>query len=91
MTALADEPISSTENTQVKLARSLLDAGRRKHSAFLVEGVRLVKAAVARQRHILRSIPLTLGRVTRAQARCCARSPKRASCCAALRTASWQP
>jgi TrmH family RNA methyltransferase len=41
-----DEPISSTENPQVRLARSLLEpAGRRRHGAFLVEGLRLVEGA----------------------------------------------
>jgi len=42
------EPISSTDNPQVKLARSLHEpSGRRKHAAFLVEGLRLVEAAAA--------------------------------------------
>jgi len=41
------EPISSTDNPQVRLARSLHEpSGRRKHAAFLVEGLRLVEAAV---------------------------------------------
>src|SRR5688572_15685218 len=45
------EPIFSIENAQVKLARSLLNAtGRRKHGAFLVEGVRLVESAAERAR-----------------------------------------
>ncbi|MGH2370571.1 MAG: hypothetical protein ACRDI2_20535, partial [Chloroflexota bacterium] len=43
-----DEPITSLENPQVRLARSLLEpAGRRRHRAFLVEGHRLVEAAAA--------------------------------------------
>jgi TrmH family RNA methyltransferase len=43
-----DEPISSTENPQVRLARSLLEpAGRRRQGAFLVEGLRLVEGAAA--------------------------------------------
>jgi RNA methyltransferase, TrmH family len=54
MTTVLAEPISSTENAQVKLMRSLLGAsGRRKHGAFLVEGVRLVEAAVQASRPTL--------------------------------------
>ena len=40
------EPITSTDNAQVKLARSLHEAkGRARARAFLVEGLRLVEAA----------------------------------------------
>lgn len=40
------EPITSLENPHVRLARSLLGAsGRRRHQAFLVEGLRHVEAA----------------------------------------------
>jgi TrmH family RNA methyltransferase len=43
-----DEPITSPENPQLRLARSLLEpAGRRRQRAFLVEGLRLVEAAAA--------------------------------------------
>ncbi len=47
MTSYTDaEPISSLDNAQVKVARALLDgSGRRRHGAFLVEGLRLVEAA----------------------------------------------
>jgi len=46
MRRLDGEPISSLDNPHVRLARSLLTpAGRRRHRAFLVEGVRLVEAA----------------------------------------------
>lgn len=48
------EPITSLENPQVKLARSLHDAaGRRRHGAFLVEGLRLIEAAVEASRPTL--------------------------------------
>ncbi len=48
MLRASDEPITSLENPQVRLARSLLgSAGRRRQGAFLVEGVRLVGAAMA--------------------------------------------
>src|SRR5262245_52929817 len=48
ITSWNDVPISSLENPQVRLARSLLTpAGRQRHGAFLVEGLRLVEAAVA--------------------------------------------
>lgn len=51
MKRLDGEPISSLENPQVRLARSLLEpAGRRRQRAFLVEGVRLVEAAAAAAR-----------------------------------------
>ena len=40
------EPIASTDNSLVKLARSLHEAkGRARHAAFLVEGLRLLEAA----------------------------------------------
>lgn len=43
-----DDLIISTDNPQVRLARSLLEAsGRRRHGAFLVEGTRGVEAAAA--------------------------------------------
>ncbi|MDQ3699545.1 MAG: RNA methyltransferase, partial [Chloroflexota bacterium] len=46
MVRSSDEPISSPDNPQVRLARSLLDAsGRRRQRAFLVEGLRLMEAA----------------------------------------------
>lgn len=42
----SDDPITSPENPQVRLARSLLEAsGRRRQRSFLVEGLRLVEAA----------------------------------------------
>jgi RNA methyltransferase, TrmH family len=41
-----EEPITSFENPQIRLARALhQSSGRRRHSAFLVEGLRLVEAA----------------------------------------------
>ena len=41
------EPISSLDNPLVRLAHSLQDgSGRRRHSAFLVEGLRAVEAAL---------------------------------------------
>jgi TrmH family RNA methyltransferase len=43
------EPLTSLEHPQVKLARSLHEQrGRRRHGAFLVEGLRLVEAATQR-------------------------------------------
>lgn len=44
----SDEQISSTANPQVKLAHALQEhGGRRRHGAFLVEGLRLVETASA--------------------------------------------
>jgi TrmH family RNA methyltransferase len=55
-----DEPITSPDNPQLRLARSLREpAGRRRHGAFLVEGLRLVEtaAAVAPPRLVLYAPP----------------------------------
>ncbi|HEV2123599.1 MAG TPA: RNA methyltransferase [Chloroflexota bacterium] len=58
------EPITGLENSQVKLVRSLHDAaGRRRHSAFLVEGLRLVESAVASGTPILALHAPEFGRV----------------------------
>jgi TrmH family RNA methyltransferase len=48
MTRPDAEPITSLQHPQVRLAHALLEpAGRRRHGAFLVEGLRLVEAASA--------------------------------------------